>query len=749
MPLGARRLLRQLAGAAALLYVAAAGGELLANWLFVEHPSSPAPAPASSTSAAADALSAVPPAAAVLPAPPPATPSPTPAVNPRCPAYAIPTTGHRSELTQLLEQLVHGAGVRGSRVHLFVDMTAMVADHKLLSQLQKSFGVHVHHRSKQVQDTQKTTRPALPWPPASKSADDRDDVFGADGVDMVRAVSLWHHYAFMLDTMFGAVSGAATRPVDGQGARTPAAPFGTEYVAILEDDLSVSVDIDSYFCRMTYAMAGDDTVLSVSTHNDAGFWPTAADPRMVIRHEHFAQPGWMTSRQMYERHIRPRWVGPVYGHWDLAMQYLVPLLHTMQTVSLVSLSLSLCVCVTYVLPRAQVYGQGSPVPASEHSNDPAWTNAPPPGSLHTLAPEVPRTLHRSSMDALTVGKSGYGSQLLDFANIRLNVDRVDWQRVPIDAVSSQEAYDRHIKEHLASDDTAYLDCLRGGGHRYAAQGKPLVALVPCRADNDRRCWDEVLLQHFHLYGVGLGEVPRGVYKGTVFVRWLKNRLLLVAAYSPFIREPSPAAWLARSQQGSRMSLSSSCDRPENIKASLLKDPPLGVIPAVGKIGQNCHQVCAGLKSSSEGARLVTAAAAAVSASTGTARTSAMTVSCDAGLLPLVNPREPNGESPFCGGAFHPFLLDTLSSHLPRTGASKLLPHASSTSVIASAAVVPCKTIEELGYPAVVKDTGSGVDRGAAGKRLLTTNHRLLNCSAHAPEKGANRLCTCVVNLRPG
>eukprot|EP01046_Picozoa_sp_COSAG06_P063985 COSAG06_NODE_15090_length_1098_cov_1.322322_2_plen_94_part_01 len=79
--------------------------------------------------------------------------------------YAIPTTGHRPELTQLVEQLVHGAGVKGSRVHLFVDMTALKADHKLLAQLQKSYGVVVHHRSKQVQDTQQAKHPAQPWPP--------------------------------------------------------------------------------------------------------------------------------------------------------------------------------------------------------------------------------------------------------------------------------------------------------------------------------------------------------------------------------------------------------------------------------------------------------------------------------------------------------------------------------------------------------------------------------------------------------
>ncbi len=96
-------------------------------------------------------------------------------------------------------------------------------------------------------------------------------------------------------------------------------------------------------------------------------------------------------------------------------------------------------------------------------------------------------------------------------------------------------------------------------------------------------------------------------------------------------------------------------------------------------------MCAELPNSREGARLVTAAAAAVSGATGKVRTSSTTVSCDAGLLPLVNPREPNGESPFCGGAFHPFLLDALASHLPRTGASKLLAHDSSA--VTSAAVV--------------------------------------------------------------
>ncbi len=245
-----RRGLRQVVAAAALLYMAGTGGELLAARLYDERRSSPVPTPDSSVDTATTTSPSAVPAALQLSTPTPTAPTAPPAVNTHCPVYAVPTTGHRSELTKLLEQLVNGAGVKGSRVHLFVDMTALSADHKLLSQLQKSFGVHVHHRSKQVQDRQKTTRPAQPWPPTLEQTAGRRAV-GAGGVDMEKAVGLWYHYAFMLDTMFG----ATTRPKDGHGKHASATPFGTEYVAILEDDLSVSVDIDAYALPLFWGLA--------------------------------------------------------------------------------------------------------------------------------------------------------------------------------------------------------------------------------------------------------------------------------------------------------------------------------------------------------------------------------------------------------------------------------------------------------------------------------------------------------------
>lgn len=85
--------------------------------------------------------------------------------------------------------------------------------------------------------------------------------------------------------------------------------------------------------------------------------------------------------------------------------------------------------------------------------------------------------------------------------------------------------------------------------------------------------------------------------------------------------------------------------------------------------------------------MVAAALKALSEGTGPVPTSSVTVSCDVELLPLVNPREPNSESPFCGRAFHPFLLDVLSSHLPRSAASKLLVHDTSTPQSTSGTVV--------------------------------------------------------------
>jgi hypothetical protein len=63
------------------------------------------------------------------------------------------------------------------------------------------------------------------------------------------------------------------------------------FVAFLEDDLSVSPDLDDYFWSLAPTLHMDPKLFSVSSHNDAGFPATSDDPSVVLRVEHFSQPG--------------------------------------------------------------------------------------------------------------------------------------------------------------------------------------------------------------------------------------------------------------------------------------------------------------------------------------------------------------------------------------------------------------------------------------------------------------------------
>ena len=63
------------------------------------------------------------------------------------------------------------------------------------------------------------------------------------------------------------------------------------FVAFLEDDLSVSPDLDDYFWSLAPTLHMDPKLFSVSAHNDAGFPATSDDPSVVLRVEHFSQPG--------------------------------------------------------------------------------------------------------------------------------------------------------------------------------------------------------------------------------------------------------------------------------------------------------------------------------------------------------------------------------------------------------------------------------------------------------------------------
>ena len=111
-----------------------------------------------------------------------------------CPGYAIPTTGHRVSVAQLVWQLVHGAAVDPRRITLFVDVAGAgdsAGGTRVLAGLLTAYpGLQLVNRTPADDKAQRAISPAVPYPPTG----DGD----GDGV----TAGLWYHYAFMLKAMF-------------------------------------------------------------------------------------------------------------------------------------------------------------------------------------------------------------------------------------------------------------------------------------------------------------------------------------------------------------------------------------------------------------------------------------------------------------------------------------------------------------------------------------------------------------------
>jgi hypothetical protein len=505
-------------------------------------------------------------------------------VNSSCAVqYAIPTTGYRTSFAELVAQLYVVAGVAGERIHLFVDDTATKANNWLLAQLRKYYGVHVHRCGNSARAQQLRLHPMRAWPINTAKK---------------KTSKLYYHYALMFRTMFEQLE--------------------VPYLAVLEDDLAIAPDIDGYLCRHAPLMAHDPDIVQVTTHNDAGFWPTAADPRRVFRHEHFAQPGWMTSKEVWHRHISPRWIGPVRTHWDLAMQYLV-------------------------------FGQGNPLPVSIMNAKvknvsgvrmlPTYKAAPPAGQLNTIAPEVPRTFHRRSQGALTMDK--LGSQLLDFDNMRLNSEAIDWAAVPVQHLTSRASFSQLVRKHIElAAGSGFVDCIGALSSR-AGQRTSLVVMLNCTSDSDRRCWDSAMMDNFNLFGVGLGGIPRNVFQGTVFLRWQTNLVLFVGGkYSPFAQQAEIKQWQRKHHRYTARN-STKPDAPVSVcNRSRISAVPPGTRVVLAGAGQSCEQACSTCCDDEPGATPRSNNSRSVELSPrGQAQPQSITPwRCDVELLSLLNPQ---------------------------------------------------------------------------------------------------------------
>jgi hypothetical protein len=278
-----------------------------------------------------------------------------------------------------------------------------------------------------------------------------------------------------------------------------AAPF--EFAVLIEDDLVLAPDFVKYFLSMSRVMRVDPTLYCVSAHNDNAFYGTSWEPESgslkaldglgfdFRRGNHFMAPGWMTSREIYRGVVRDMWLDSAgqyafkeqlhlrNGHWDRFFDSLT-------------------------------------------------------GARDCIFPDIPRIIHQGA-DGFTVSQR---AQMELYSNLRLSqlsplVDYGDLHRL------TKDGYVQSIVDFIAG--ASRLSALEESRSYRLSHLVYIVAAVDSDKDDN---WNEVLNGFFGLIGVGgyggfEGYVKlRGVFQGTVMVRWNNNLILLVGAYSPFLGE---------------------------------------------------------------------------------------------------------------------------------------------------------------------------------------------------------------------
>ena len=172
---------------------------------------------------------------------------------------------------------------------------------------------------------------------------------------------LARHYHFMLDTLLYDAQSLPTYTANknnehifghGDPRRFLSEKNGNtktfEYAVILEDDLELATDAVNFFNSMTWPMSSDSTIFCACAHQDNAYFAMSTeidvnayggkDASSVFafrRGEHFMAPGWMTSRSVYNKVIRPTWFDlhgellpwarmRLYnGNWDTYLDYRV------------------------------------------------------------------------------------------------------------------------------------------------------------------------------------------------------------------------------------------------------------------------------------------------------------------------------------------------------------------------------------------------------------------------------------------
>jgi len=181
-----------------------------------------------------------------------------------------------------------------------------------------------------------------------------------------------------------------------------------------------------------------------------------------------------------------------------------------------------------------------------------------------IAPEVPRTHHISGEGALTINR---GLQLTKFDNLRISSG--NYTEYKLDD-------DDQIRNWIMQGQ--FITCF---DEIISNRNKTLLVYVGATSNGDQLNWRK-FTDRFNMWGVGLGNCLRGVYKGTVSLHYNSNFVIAVAVYSPFVRELPDKFKNAVAIQNLQM-----C----NYKIATPKEiwPP-----TIGEVGASCDNACRSL-----------------------------------------------------------------------------------------------------------------------------------------------------------
>lgn len=93
------------------------------------------------------------------------------------------------------------------------------------------------------------------------------------------------------------------------------------FLMIFEEDLSMSVDVLSYFKQLLPVFENDKSVYCISAWNDQGYKHLSNDPAMLYRVETMPGLGWVLSRRLFKDELEKKWPRPDQPHdWDMWMR---------------------------------------------------------------------------------------------------------------------------------------------------------------------------------------------------------------------------------------------------------------------------------------------------------------------------------------------------------------------------------------------------------------------------------------------